>query len=174
MSPARIGWPVDGSGVRSRSQAKICRAIAWARRVSPRSLVSCSSGSCQPSARVGRLDLDQGPDLDQAGVGGLEAVVRRPAVSADHAVARLGLGKHRIDQIEDRLGRAEGPAERLFAPRLPAAARTGFECLPEPTIARHVGALHAHDRLLLVADHEQRAPHLPRACADEELRTAPR
>ena len=157
MSPERIGarWTAAACAraATRRSARRSPGRAAFPRAPSPRARPAAASRRLP-----GRLDLDQRPDLDQAGRRGPKAFVGRPAGVADHAVSHLRLGEHGVDQIEDRLGRAEGAAERLFAPRLPAAARTFLECLPEPTVGRHVGALHAHDRLFLVADHEQGAP----------------
>ena len=86
------------------------------------------SGSCQPPALMAGSTSISGQTSTRPGARGPEAFVRRPAVPAHHAVARLGIGKNRVDQIEDRLGRTERPAERLFAPRLPAEARPRLEC----------------------------------------------
>ena len=86
-----------------------------------------------------------------------------------HAVAGIGRLEHRIDQLQDRRRRAEREVQRLLAPRLPAGLGAGAKALPQALVGRDVRPLHAHDRLLLVADHEQRAARRARAAADEEL-----
>ena len=117
----------------------------------------------------GGLALDERPDLDQAWCARPEALVRGPVLAADHAVAGVRVGEHRIDEVQDRLGRAERAAERLRPPGLAAGAGARLQDLAEGAVGRDVGALHAHDRLLLVADHEQGAPDRPRSFAGEEL-----
>ncbi len=68
--------------------------------------------------------------------------------------------------MAERKDRPSGSSRQGWPAVLAPGSRTPAR---KSTVRRHVGALHAHDRLLLVADHEQGAPQRPRALAGEEL-----
>ena len=77
--------------------------------------------------------------------------------------------EHAIDGLQDRLGRAEGKRERNLVPRETERRCLTLEGAAHLAEPRRVGALEREDRLLLVADGEQRAELLACPGAGEEL-----
>src|SRR5207237_611190 len=77
--------------------------------------------------------------------------------------------EYRIDRGQYRCRRAERGIEIDLFPAPPGAGDCFGEVLPHPLEAGRIGALEAEDRLLAVADREDRALDLARALADEEF-----
>ena len=154
---ARRSSPIRLSGMDGRSAAPAARA-AHRRRVARR---AATGRSCRPrSAR--RATSGQSstvPGLAVAAGDDARHRRRRPG-----RALRFGSREHPVDGVEHRRGRAEGDGEvdltQNALERRDACARTRLAHLVE--LAR-IGALEAEDRLLGVADREDRAVALDRA-----------
>ena len=117
-------------------------------------------GGDVPRHRLGlvRLGADERPELDAPGHVALERLVLR------------GMGVEQpVDQRQDRRRRAERIQQLAILEHLPDILQrraVAFGLGPE---MGRVGALEGIDRLLLVADDEDRAQHVARALPGEEL-----
>ena len=129
-----------------------------------------SSSGDQGSHALDRLGLLGRPDLDQPGVAGaMGDVPDRLAPTPSGPASRAGSAKTRSTASSsgstERNDSVSGTRRQGSSAR-PACARERLADVGEHVRRR---ALEAVDRLLLVADREQRARHLARAGAGEEL-----
>ena len=175
MSPAVMGRPSEASISPLSSQPRMVVGDALGQahgrraRRPPRRAATRRRRSAVIVRHLGR------PHLDEAAVAhavhavahdrGFGRQPRRAAAIGEHAV---DCGKYRRDGAERQIERNALPGQ----PGVRCHRREGFAHGVE---LREVGALEAVDRLLLVADDEQRAHLAARARVAEELRApAPR
>ncbi len=117
-----------------------------------------------------RLDFDR-PQLDQPGIVLAIRLVRDLGVGGeDQSVCGRRLGKDAIDGLEHRLGRAEGEGERHVVPDERERVRPLPEFAADLAEPHRIRALETVDRLLLVADREQRAQPVASSGARKEFR----
>ncbi len=170
MSPGRIGVPLSGSVVPAVEPA--ANALGDLRRQDHRGALRTAVH--RPARHRSRssvlLGFHSGPDLDPAKLLAVRIVPDRIA-GRRQSVSRRVSREYRIDKIEHALRASPrdrrsqiGERETGFLGPRPEQAKVA----PEPF---RIGALEAEDRLLLVADREQRArTHaLARAGAGEEF-----
>ena len=158
MSPARIGRPSRGQQLAAVEPAADGVGDAR-RRAAPGRARRVASAERRPRlGRLGRLVLLGRPDLDEAGVAGAVGDVADGVGRRRQARRALRVGEDGVDRGEQRRDRAERQRERNALPRQPAAlGRAPRSSSPMAANMLRRGALEAVDRLLLVADGEQRA-----------------
>ncbi len=134
--------------------------------------LSVSNGASQPSISRSLGRLDQRPDLDQPGRGVGQRYVRRHAglvggdAGEDFARARTpGRPRRARPRRSGTNGGSAGSASPAPACRIGRA-----NCAPHLVECARRRALEREDRLLLVADREDRAPHVRPRAAGRELR----
>ena len=168
MSPARIGRPSDASISLDFSQSWISPAMRVASRTTGEdALVSSSGDHGSPRSTVSGFSVGQisiSPAWPARCTACWIDLGRRRQARRAH-----GIGEDAVDRLQQRRHRAERQRQRNVAPRQLGAAGVLGERLAD--VGEHVRrrALEAVDRLLLVADRKQRARHLARAGAGEEL-----
>ena len=86
-----------------------------------------------------------------------------------HSVGRFFLPEHGIDRVQQRFGGAKRDVERHLDPALLYRDHARLEMPPHLDKGARVGALKAVDRLLRIADGENRANAILGAAAGEEL-----
>ena len=122
---------------------------------------------------IGRFGDERGPEFDPAGPGGIDRAVRIGTVGQPH-FGIPDFADHGVDRVEDGGSGAEAGVDRQvaeFAGKARAARiglilsldqqlRPGANSVAHAVEFARVGALKTEDRLLEIADHEQRAPAL--------------
>ncbi len=118
---------------------------------------------------IALLGLDHRPDLDETGLALAMGEMTDGLRFGGEAAGALAIGEDQVYRFENHAGAAEGEGKRRFDPGLLRRAGPGRIAPTRLGELARIGALKAVDRLLLVADGEQRPLAVLDAFAGEEL-----